>query len=256
MNSTSPNRGGRPHRTWAVAGLWGLKLGLGLSLALLLAGCGWRPMVPHPQVVYVPFPWEVDSELEMEEIEKMYSASPDSNPEGLGELETVWGQSFMTLEVWEYRRQLEEKNKLAYARTVTEQTIVLEEGESHYRNNVVFSGIVVGRHEEYLQMDLYGPEGIYLMNDQGEKFLPALVENVDPILASDKYDFGEFGETRWEFPHIVFSFEVTPNTRWIRLYLAIFQKRMSFTWVFDPNYVPDEYQGRDIARRRSSWYGY
>ncbi|MCH8883590.1 MAG: hypothetical protein IIA41_08850 [SAR324 cluster bacterium] len=262
MNSIVPKRAEIPRRTRSAAGFRGLTLGLGLMLALLLVGCGGRPMIPHPQVVYVPYPWEVKSSLSAEEIKEMYSASPDPNPEGLGHLDTVWGQSFITLEVWEYRRQIEEKNKLAYARTVTEQTIVLEAGESHYSRNVVFSGIVVGDFAELLQLDRYGPEGVYLMNDRGEKFLPTLAENLEPLIGAYRhpeaveFEINEYGLTFWAFPHIEFPLEITPDTKWIRLYLAIFQKRMSFTWVFDPDYVPQGYRGRDIARRRQSWYAY
>ena len=257
-------RGFRPsgHRSLAIYGTvirWGLIVGMA---EFLLSGCiSSAPIIPHPTVVRVPYPEDVSPTWNREVIEELYSVSPLLNPDGRGNLNVIFEQSFLTLMPWEAVRQIEELNELAYARTEDEQNRVLEERERFYKNHVVFKGILVGDFPDVVKPELYIPDGIYLIDDKGNKFDPILSESLDPLVASEldtymadgkdeRIEFLWFGTMiYYGFPRIVFPDEaLTRETRALTLYLAIFQKRISFTWIFDPEYeLPERLR---IKKRR------
>ena len=257
-------RGFRPsgHRSLALYGTvirWGLIVGMA---EILLSGCiSSAPIIPHPTVVRVPYPEDVSPTWNREVIEELYSVSPLLNPDGRGNLKVIFDQSFLTLVAWEGVRQIEELNKLAYARTDEEQYRALEERERFYKNHVVFKGIFVGNFADVVKPELYSPDGIYLIDDKGNKFDPIRSESLDPLVASEMDAYMSDGSeereaflwwstmTYYGFPRIVFPAEaLTRETRALTLYLAIFQKRISFTWIFDPEYeLPERLR---IKKRR------
>ena len=209
------------------------------------------PIAPHPTHVVVPYPDNAPATMDWEEIREMYTVSPIVNPDGLGDLETVRERSYMTLVPWEAERQVEEVNRVAYARTPDEQREVLIRGQAFYENNVTFEGLVMSDHDRVYDFEFYTPEGIYLLDDKGEKFYPLEIEDRDPLIASEleiAYNevvfaggpFGWWGETLYiGFPRIMFpGHAITKDTRAVTLYLAVFRKRMAFTWIFDPTYMP------------------
>ena len=233
-----------------------------VTAAGLAAGCSSSaPIAPHPTGVRVPYPQDAPTTMQREEMLEMYSTSPLLNPDGLGTLQVIQEKSYMTLVPWETVRQREERNKLAFARSDEEQESVITERRAYFENNIVFEGILLGDFEEVVRPEFYGPEGVYLLDDAGKKFFPTRTENLDPLLASaldpvmaDGRESAEFlwieGSVYYGFPRISFPrAALTRQTRSITLYFAILQKRVSFTWIFDPEYeMPDA--GRIIRGRR------
>ena len=233
-----------PPSLWPVSPV-GSALTVLLVLAVLaLGGCLTSgPMIPRPEIVYVPHPDRVPSDLTAEELLEFYAASPNRNPDGLGVLPTVWLQSRMMLVVREVQIDHERRNKLAYARSDEEQAAALRKQEQYFRERVLFEGWFIGDSIGAVQPEWYLQEGVYLIDDRGRKFLPLAVGNqVDPsyykLIKKLKWEQGVViipeSYPRIEFPKSA----ITPQTKAVTLYFAALYRRMSFTWVFDPDYVP------------------
>ena len=228
-----------------------------LLAAMLLAGCvGSVPIVPHARVAYVPRPMEVETGTPAEDLLEMYSVSPILDPDGWGVLDALYEQSRMTLVTWEFVRQLEERNRAAYARSDEAHAEVLQVQRAKYAHQLVFEGFFLGDREPLLDTESYRPEGIYLVDDRGRKFLPLQAESLEPLLARSMatYRLGrENFTTHRSYPLIVCPGNaITPATRAVTLYFAQFQKRFSFTWVFDPEYKPPVLMSRGLRGNRGN----
>ena len=240
------SRGGRaPHALF-----------LFVVLVWAFAGCsGLREAIPYPDTVYVPHPMEADLNLSISELREMYTTSPNRDPDGLGELPTLWRNSHITLNVWESARKRELQNRFAFARTDAEQAKAMRETEAFYRENVVLDGILKSDFRQGADLDWYLPEGIYLQDDRGRKFLPKAIQDGPGKFIHHFYSVNRNSEllgvspdtcwvTTFRYPFILFSGEaITPETRAVTLYIATWQRRMSFTWIFDPEYVPERRSG-------------
>jgi len=213
-----------------------------------ISGCLFpTPIVPLDSIVYVPHPHEVGDKLSGEELKELYSASPNRNPDGLGVLDSIWLQSQMTLTIWEIEKDAKERNRIAYARTPAEHNAIMQESEFFYRNFVVFKGVLIGTHADLVEPEWYAPEGVYLIDDRGRKFKPVritrgykyywLERNFDPNPSGGLTERKR--EVYFGYPFLSFPGEaISRETKAITLFLASPEKRMSFTWVFDPDYTP------------------
>lgn len=228
-----------------------------------LVGClSSKPMVALDSVVYVPHPFDDKGDLSREELVDLYSASPNRNPEGLGVLDSIWLQSRMTLIVWEISRAEEKLKRIAYARSPAEQRLKLQEAELYHQIFVLFRGVLVGWYEDLVDLTIYTPEGVYLIDDRGRKFLPKSVprtfidhwrdRSFEPTPSGGLRE--SVSEVFWGYPNVIFSSEViTRESKAITLFLASPKERMSFTWVFDPDYTPTigiEWQGSPSSSNR------
>ena len=233
-------------RSWVVVLLAGLVWALG--------GCSPLPeSIPYPDTVYVPRPMAADPKLSGRELMEMYSTSPNLNPDGLGEFTIAWANSHMTLQVWEVARKRQLKNRVALARSDAEQEKAMREMEAFHRKFLVFSGNLKSYFHPGSKPESYQPNGIYLVDDRGRKFLPQVLGNgrgnTIPTFrtVNQKSLRGPSGEnlsTTFRYPYLLFPAEaITEKTRAVTLYFAARQKRMSFTWVFDPQYVPERRSG-------------
>lgn len=222
-------------------------------LALVLAtlgGCLYsQPIAPRPSVVYVPRPGQVPDSLSAEEVKTLYTASPNRNPDGLGVLDTIWLQSRMTLMVWPIEREREALNRIAYDRTEAEQRQIVAERKAFFSRYVVFKGLLVGDTKDATDPETYMPEGVYLVDDQGHRFRPVWVNEgirqYDRMIRVERAMAHSFrvsaAGTVWGYPYVVFPAEaIGPKTRAVTLYFAAAQRRLSFTWVFDPDYTPPQ----------------
>lgn len=217
---------------------------LGLLACVVLSGClSSAPLVPRPDTVYVPHPDHVPPELSAEELMEQYAASPNRDPDGLGVLPAVWLQSRMLLLVTEAALDLEARNRIAYARSEAEQAAAMAATRAFHEDHVVFEGWLAGDYDPAVNTDWYKPEGIYLIDDRGRKFRPI---DTGPAAGAHYYGMvlgwalrGDLSPKPESYPRIVFPAEaIGPETRAVTLYLAALYRRMSFTWVFDPRYVP------------------
>lgn len=239
----------RPACLWVAAAL----------PALLLAGClAGPPVAPRPDTVYVPPPDRAPADEPAEALLERYAASPNRDPDGLGVLPTVWLQSRMILVPRQARLELERRNRLAYARDEAQQAAALAVVDDFFDRHVLFEGWLIGDLVEGVQPQWYLPEGVYLVDDRGRKFLPLSVENqVQPayyqlVLALSVVGTGPVNPQG--YPRIVFPREaIGPETRAVTLYLAALFRRMSFTWVFDPDYVPAAPAGVGAGEARGPW---
>jgi hypothetical protein len=207
-------------------------------LALLLAACSTvAPIVPYPDVVYVPHPLSLPAEGDADALLEAYSASPDRNPDGLGVLDTIWLNSRMTLVTWPAAQAREALNRVAYARSEAEQAHVLADARELYAEHWVFEGVLLGDVPSAVSVQFYLPEGIYVVDDRGRKFLPETTRDADPL--TNARAKSRFGEAHYAYPRLVFPKEtIGAGTRSISLYFAALGKRLRFTWVFDPDYEP------------------
>jgi hypothetical protein len=248
-----PRVRGRPARraSGAAGGEAIRRAGCALALAALLAGClTTRPFAPYPDTVTVRHPAQVDGRLSYEELREEYTTSPRRNPDGLGVFEAIEPRSRMTLWLWEIQEKQEEANRIAYARTAEEQAKVLAGLREFHAGHVVFEGVLLSNGKEIADARWYLPEGIYLVDDAGRKFKPLAVAEgffmkewlilwwpqLNPNNSSSADIF------RWVtgYPRIVFPGEaIGPRTRAVTLYFAAAMLRFSFTWIFDPTYVPE-----------------
>jgi len=224
-----------------------------LALCALLLGCVTTgPIVPYPEVVQAPNPLRLPPAAAQEDLLERYSASPNRNPDGLGVLESIWLNSRMTLISWPLAEGREEVNRLAYARSAAEQAQVLAEARQLYGEHWVFEGVLLGDVDAAVSVDFYLPEGIYLVDDRGRKYLPEVARDADP-LAKPRV-VSRFGEARTGFPRLIFpKAAITEQTRAVSLYFAAFNKRLRFTWVFDADYDlpaagPGLHSGREANR--------
>ena len=264
-----------------------------MALPGLMAGlvaCSTAPYsyIPYPDTVYVPRPDEVDSDLSREQLREMYTTSPNRDPDGRGELYTLWTNSTMVLMAERMYVLLEEENRIAYARTDAEQQRVLDRLKVFFQERLLISGYLLSNLPEGAQAEWYFPEGIYLLDDRGRKFLPfearersgksilaralrsefglpgdylagsrpaiILPEGVHLLDAQgNKFQLEHSEKTEVDrirpnnnvdsfvgYPVLIFPKEaITAGTKAITLYFAYFGRRMSFTWIFDHNYVPN-----------------
>ncbi len=218
------------------------------ALGVLLSGCVTvRPITPYPDMVTVPRPGQADARRSFDQLREDYTTSPQRNPDGLGVFEAIEPRSSMTLWVPEIQEQWEEANRVAYARSPLEQAAVLARVREFHAAHVVFEGVLLSPAKEFSDARWYLPEGIYLVDDAGRKFMPQSVE--ENKLRTEYLAYlppvSQYSSTadipRWStgFPRITFAGDaITPATRAITLYFAAAAHRVSFTWVFDPAFVP------------------
>ncbi len=211
---------------------------------VVLGGClSSAPLVPRPDTVYVPHPDHVPPGLSAEELLEQYAVSPNRDPDGLGVLPAVWLQSRMLLLVKEAALDLEARNRVAYARSEEEQAVAMAATRTFYQDHVVFEGWLAGDYDPGVDTDWYKPEGIYLIDDRGRKFHPI---DTGPAAGARYYGMvlgwalrADLSPKPESYPRIIFPGEaIGPETRAVTLYFAALYRRMSFTWVFDPQYVP------------------
>jgi hypothetical protein len=207
-----------------------------LMMMVVLAGCTSAvPVTPYPEPAYVPHPLHVPPGSSYEALMELYSTSPNRNPDGLGVLDTVWLNSRLTLLTWETARAREASDRIAYARDDAEQRRVLAEQQALFDRSWIFEGILLGDLPKALQVAFYLPEGIYLMDDRGRKFLPLSAKDLEsaaPLVAASR-----FGQGHFSYPSLVFQKEaIDEATRAVSVYFAALQKRLRFTWIFDPDY--------------------
>lgn len=223
------------------------------ALLVLLSACvSAVPLAPHPTVVYAPHPDQADPSLDMETLRETYTASPDVDPDGLGPIEWIWDQSYLTLIVWPLVEKRQERERIAQAWTEQQGRDRRVAARALYEDGLVFEGFLVGDFAPFLEVERYLPESLYLINDRGEKFYPVDARSADPLIAPLAGERSEFGAASYAYPIIVFSRSaVPPGTRSISLYLSTLQRRIRFTWVFDPSYEPPA--GAGGARQRRPW---
>ncbi len=237
----------------------------------VLSACSaGQPVTPRPDTVYVPHPDRVPADMSAEDLLELYAVSPDRDPDGLGVLPTLWLQSRMALVVPEAILDLERRNKLAYARTDEEQAAAVAARQAFFSEYVLFEGWLIGDIVDGVRPEWYLPEGIYLVDDRGRKFRPVNVDDAQRPLsywywlvrelfiargadvASQSFPHTVYPRPEMipqSFPRIVFPrAAITPQTRAVTLYFAALFRRMSFTWVFDPAYVPQHSRSDDPAR--------
>ncbi len=219
-----PVRGRRLWALLALAAAWGAQ------------GCTAPvPAAPYPSTVRVEHPLRAPEGMDYEGLLERYSVSPERNPDGLGVLGTVWLNSYMTLLTRPALEKREERNRIAFARNPAEQRAVLGRLRALLRERWIFEGVLVGDLRRALRMEFYRPEGIYLVDDAGRKFLPLSVSEAEPVTApsvGSEFGIGHYSLPRLEFP----AAAITPSTRAVSLYFAALQKRVRFTWIFDPDY--------------------
>jgi len=223
-----------------------------LAAAAVAAGCiPATPIAPHSTVVYAPHPSQADASLDLETLREAYTASPDVDPDGLGAMDWIWEQSYLVLSVWPIEEKRQSRAKIAYARTDQRQRQSLAEAKALYSDNIVFEGIWIGDFAESLDPAVYLPEGIYLVDDEGTKTLPLSANALDPLVARTAVRASDFGTAHVSFPLIVFpGGAITAGTRSVSLYVATPDRRMRFTWVFDPAYEAPSGMG---GGRRGLW---
>ena len=228
------------------------RFGVGAMLRLLLAAglaaaCAVsQPIAPFPDSVVVPPPARVDGALSYEELREAYTTSPNRNPDGLGVFFPVDARSYMTLWSWALERKREEVNRLAYARTDADHETVLRRAQTFHADQVVFQGLLLANGQEFVDARWYLPEGIYLVDDAGRKFMPTQVaeslirSELRIVLRRSATGGAVDARARAEgFPVIVFPAEaIGERTRAVTLFFAAAGRRFSFTWIFDSAYVP------------------
>ncbi|HKI99958.1 MAG TPA: hypothetical protein VKB51_15895 [bacterium] len=217
-----------------------MRLRFPIALALLLAAAlpaactTTGPIVPYPDVVHVPNPLRLPEGPAREDLLERYSASPNRNPDGLGVLGTIWLNSRMTLVTWPQAQAREARNRIAYARTPAEQQRVLTQAHALYAEHWVFEGVLLGDVDSAVSVDFYQPDGIYIVDDRGRKFLPVAARDADPLTRAQVHS--RYGDAHYAYPRLIFpEAAITPRTRAISLYFAALNKRLRFTWAFDPD---------------------
>ena len=253
-NVTAPRAPGRAARRLAARVCALLSGGLAVLGVAWLGGCAVQtPIVPYPTVVYAPHPLRLPAEppategaaqARAETLLETYSASPNRDPDGLGVLDSIWLNSRMTLVTWPVAQAREAQNRIAFARGDAEQAKHLREAEALYGGHWVFEGLLLGDLGVTVRLEWYLPEGIYLVDDRGRKFLPQAAQDAHPLTTSrDPHPLtatverSRFGEARYTYPRLIFPAEaITAETRAVSLYFAALSKRLRFTWVFDPDY--------------------
>lgn len=226
------NRPGTQAVIWrSVSFLLGMLAGLGG----ISACTGPVPTTPYPTVVRVVHPEQAPVGKSYEDLEELYSASPERNPDGLGVLRSIWLNSRITLLTWPALKDQVEKNRIAFARDKSEHQLALRQARALFDKQWVFAGILLGDFDETLEVEFYEPHGIYLIDDKGRKFLPLSVEDRDPLIQSAVRS--RIGVGRYTLPLLIFPKQaITSETRAISLYLAALHRRVRFSWIFDPNY--------------------
>jgi hypothetical protein len=225
-----------------------------LALSACLTG---RPVMPYPERVLVPRPG-AQAGLTFEELREANTASPDRDPDGLGVFEAIEPRSVMTLWTGELEAKRQEANRVAYARSEAEQAAALAQAREFHTRHVVFHGRLLAAVPELARAGWYLPEGVYLVDDQGRKFKPELVD--EGKLTSERLIYlppvSAFSSTaeipRWVtgYPMLVFPGQaITPETRAVTLYFAAAGQRFGFTWIFDPGHDPARRGPGPAARR-------
>lgn len=215
------------------------------GLLLALAGCNLAPYayLPYPETVYAPHPHRLDTGLGEAKLREMYTASPNRDPDGLGALQTIERNSQMTLMVEQMMIDREQRNLTAYSRTDAAHERILNDHKEFFRDNVLFHGILLSAFPEGVIPDWYLPEGIYLVDDKGRKFLPRKVEKLPENSYIPQVRVSEFGGLDIGYPRLVFPGEaITGETRAVTLFFANIQRRAAFTWVFDESYSPGRHR--------------
>lgn len=209
---------------------------LAVSCLMSFVGCaGPIPVTPFPKVVWVAHPEKAPRDISHEDLMEMYSASPERNPDGLGAFRLVWLNSRMTLLTWPAMAIRLERNRIAYAMTKSEQGKRLAQAKALFEKHWIFEGLLLGDLSEGLKVEFFQPDGIYLIDDSGQKFLPLSVKNRDPL--TRPVIRSRIGTAHYSLPLLVFPKRaITGRTRSVSLYLAALQKRARFTWIFDPDY--------------------
>jgi len=222
-----------------------MRLLLYLFLMLSLGGCLYSGAIrPFPSEVLVPHPEKTQTDLTGQELESLYSTSPDLNPDGQGVLPVFWPQSRMILITPAVAIEREKQNRIALARTEQEQQQAIDQAGKYYGTQVVFEAILLSDRPRLVDAKWYLPKGLYLMDDQGRKFYPV---KINPGQARFFLETSRIshppgsrnsgpGPSRG-YPEIVFPGDaITQSTRAVTLYFAAYQKRVSFTWIFDPDF--------------------
>jgi hypothetical protein len=220
-----------------------------LVLLAALSGCiTLAPLAPHPTVVYVPHPDQADASLDMETLREMYTVSPDVNPDGFGSVEWIWEQSYMTLVVWALEEKRLELERLSHARSGQEHRQVRGGAELKVKYQVMFEGFLIGDFARPLDPAFYLPESVYLIDDRGQKFYPVFAGADEPVLPA--FTASEFGAAFHSYARIRFpGGAILPETRSVTLYFSAYDRRIAFTWVFDPSYEPPGGVGGPRQRR-------
>jgi hypothetical protein len=161
----------------------------------------------------------------------------------------------------EIQHRREELKRKIYARTEAEQRAALETVDAIFKAYVVLECKLISSFEEDVDIRRYRPEGIYLLDDRGNKILPvemSLGFHVRPrggaLTPSAPYRevVDQFGPSWRAHPVLVFPRQtIGPETRSISLYLAQPYSRVRFTWVFDPSYAPPRSERAPAAEYRS-----
>ena len=100
---------------------------------------------------------------------------------------------------------------------------------------VSFATILLGDIPKGLEVEFFQPDGIYLIDDSGRKFLPLSMKNRDPLTLPTIRS--RFHTSNYSLPLLVFPKRaITHETRAISLFLAALHKRVRFTWIFDPDF--------------------
>lgn len=211
------------------------------ATTLLLTGCITAAYIlPYPDTVYVIHPDKLGGALSEEKLREMYTVSPNRDPDGWGALATMERNSQMTLMVKQTILAIERGNRLAYARSEAEQRKILNAHEEFFRSHVLFHGILLGVFLEATKPSWYLPEGIYILDDQGRKFLPVIAEELPERSYNPLVRPSKSGELYIGYPRLVFSKAViSAETRAITLHFARLRQRVAFTWIFDEGYVPN-----------------
>ena len=235
-------------------GFWMLLLTV---LSFMFSGClaSWLS-VPAPQVVRVVHPHQPQPNKSMKELFYAYTTSPNRDPDGQGVLPIFWPQSQATLVVESLARQWEAGNKTAFARNDEQQQTAEETIAKNHRESVVIHTVLFADHPPAADPEWYLPEGIYLLDDKGRKFVPKKITPQDAefifhysLLSTFQTDYKKVGNSVVRFSRLVFPGEaVTKETRALFLYFAAYQRRLRFAWVFDPTYqLPETSTGGDYG---------
>ncbi|MEE8434653.1 MAG: hypothetical protein V3S64_07690, partial [bacterium] len=150
-------------------------------------------------------------------------------------LRLVWLNSRMTLLTWPAMAIRLERNRIAYAINKSEQGKRLGQAKALFEKHWIFEGLLLGDFPESLKVEFFQPDGIYLIDDSGQKFRPLSMKNRDTVTRPTIRS--RIGTAHYSLPLLVFPKRaITRRTRAISLFLAALQKRVRFTWIFDPDY--------------------
>ncbi|MDH4120425.1 MAG: hypothetical protein OEV94_01795 [Deltaproteobacteria bacterium] len=204
-------------------------------LVSLLAGClsSAPRIVPHPQ--------ELQPDVPPAQLMRLYTVPAETNPLKLGDWNAFHSRSTFTLVMWPVEAMRLEQDRVAYSQSPAEHEAALTQRETLFKEGLVFDGELIGPERGDLFLSTYAArQGLYLMDDAGNKFYPIKVE--------DEYGRGEYipgdrgHERKGEMPlpdqftlrpRVVFPAQaLTPATKALFLYVAAQGKVVRFQWRF------------------------